>query len=55
MRARKKTPRDGPLEQCCNGCLKPPKPPSWVLCEDCLDKLDQQMNEIAKPLGKTWR
>lgn len=35
-----------PLEKCCNGCDKPPKRPSLVLCEDCLKKLDKKMNTL---------
>lgn len=34
-----------PLKKCCNGCDKPPKPPSWVLCEDCFKKLDEKMQK----------
>ena len=31
------------LEKCCNGCPKPPKAPSLVLCEDCLAKLNAKL------------
>lgn len=40
-----------PLKSCCNGCRKPPKPPSWVLCEDCFAKLDQQMKDLVKEMA----
>ncbi len=38
-----------PLKSCCNGCPKPPKPPSWVLCEDCFAKLDAKMEALSRP------
>lgn len=38
-----------PLEKCCNGCDKPPKKPSWVLCEDCLAALDKKMTGLLGP------
>lgn len=38
-----------PLKKCCNGCDKPPHPPSWVLCEDCFAALDKKMHDLLKP------
>jgi hypothetical protein len=48
MTAADRKRKHGPLESCCNGCPKPPKPPSWVLCEDCFAKLDAQMQALGK-------
>ena len=39
-----------PLAKCCNGCGKPPKPPSWVLCEDRFAVLDAKMETLLGPL-----
>lgn len=36
------------LKKCCNGCDKPPQPPSKVLCEDCFAKLDQKMQNLSQ-------
>ncbi len=38
-----------PLKKCCNGCDKPPKRPSYVLCEDCLRALDKKMHDLLSP------
>jgi hypothetical protein len=38
-----------PLKRCANGCDKPPKPPSLVICEDCLKGISEKMEQmIAK-------
>jgi len=34
------------LEKCCNGCPKPPKAPSLVLCENCLAKLNAKWEAL---------
>jgi hypothetical protein len=51
MTAAERKRKRGPLASCCNGCPKPPKPPSWVLCEDCFAKLDAQMQALGKRLA----
>ena len=38
----------GPLESCVNRCGKPPKSPSWVLCEDCLEELDAKVQRVLQ-------
>ena len=32
-----------PLKWCASGCKKPPKPPSKVICGDCLDKISKTL------------
>jgi len=32
-----------PLKSCANGCDKPPKPPSLVICEDCLNGITRKL------------
>jgi len=44
-----------PLKRCCNGCDKPPKPPSWVLCEDCFAKLDAKMEALVNTYRRLSR
>jgi hypothetical protein len=45
-----------PLKRCANGCHKPPKPPSLVICEDCLsgisDKLTQMIKKMEQPAAQ---
>ena len=36
-----------PLEFCCNGDRRPVHPPSWVLCKECFQQLDQKFKELA--------
>lgn len=38
-----------PLKKCCNGCDAPPQSPSWVLCKECLERLDQKMHALLSP------
>ena len=35
-----------PLSKCCNGCDASPQPPSFVLCEKCLNALDVKMRSL---------
>jgi len=42
-----------PLKECCNCPGKPPQPPSWVLCKDCLEGLDKQMHDVLDPGSET--
>lgn len=35
-----------PLKWCFNGCMKPPKPPSLVICEDCLNKISNTLQTM---------
>ena len=37
----------GPLPSCVNGCNKPVKAPSWVLCVECLDELGRKLKALA--------
>lgn len=37
-----------PLKKCCNGCDAPPHPPSWVLCEKCLNALSEKIHWLAQ-------
>ena len=39
-----------PLAGCVNGCDDPPKPPSKVLCIQCLKKLDDKWETLAARL-----
>lgn len=39
-----------PLAKYCNGCDALPKPPSWILCAECLKRLNAKMHA----LGKDW-
>ena len=39
-----------PLKWCANGCNKPPKPPSLVICEDCLDAISNKFQEMIDKL-----
>lgn len=41
-----------PLDQCVNGDGRPVHPPSWVLCEQCFTKLDQQFRDLEAKLTK---
>ena len=36
-----------PLKRCANGCDKPPKPPSLVICEDCLGVIGRRFKRLA--------
>jgi hypothetical protein len=38
-----------PLKVCCNGDGRPVQPPSWVLCKECLAKLDEQFKALLRP------
>lgn len=38
------------LEFCCNGDGRPVKPPSWVLCAECLAALDAKIRALAAEL-----
>ena len=37
-----------PLKSCANGCAKPPKPPSLVICEDCIAKITRTLEEMVR-------
>jgi hypothetical protein len=37
-----------PQEKCANGCDKPPKEPSKIICEDCQKRLIDRLNEAIK-------
>lgn len=39
-----------PLSECCNGCVAPVHPPSWVLCKACFDKLNEKMLGLLTPI-----
>lgn len=40
-----------PLKWCANGCKKPPKPPSLVICEDCLDGISDKFQQMIDNLA----
>jgi len=39
-----------PFKWCANGCNKPPKPPSLVICEDCLNAISNKFQEMIDKL-----
>lgn len=38
--------------QCVNGCNKPVKSPSKVLCENCLKEITKKLEEIMKKFDR---
>ena len=44
-----------PLAKCAHGCNKPPKPPSKVLCEDCLEKVSASFDIMIKKMAEKAR
>ena len=35
-----------PLKRCANGCDRPPKPPSLVICGECMDRITAKMEAM---------
>ena len=40
-----------PLKSCVNGCHTPPKPPSLVICEDCIAKITRTLEETLERIA----
>ena len=36
-----------PLKQCANGCPRPPRKPSLVICGECIDKITATLTSLA--------
>jgi hypothetical protein len=36
-----------PLDQCANGCPRPPSPPSKVICRECQDRITAKLERWA--------